>query len=85
MKTVKKDKDVNVNAFVAQIEVDDIVSTLYGHSSDKTTYQCLPADGLNEPVYDFCNQFGTDSGTAKCGRIPIHACLPISALLCHCR
>jgi len=82
MKTVKNDREVNVNAFAKSVVH---MIRRYYTCIVNILYQRLPTDWLDESIYHFSDQLGTDFCVADNLRVAIHACFPVATLLDHCR
>lgn len=54
-----------------------------GKEMGKSTYESLPADGLDEAVHDFGDELGADACAADFGWVTVHARLPDRALARH--
>jgi hypothetical protein len=46
-------------------------------------YQCFPADGFNEAIDNFRNEFGPNFRPSDYGRVTLHAGFPNATLLSH--
>jgi hypothetical protein len=78
MKTVRKESDVNVKAYIRSNQL------VRRHPINGDCYQSFPTDRFNKTIDYFCNEFGSNFGSPNHRGVPLHASFPVDALLCHC-